>query len=282
VADIKWIKIYTDMVNNKKIKSIRKMPEGNNIVLIWVLLIAQAGESNKTGALYLTDTIPFTVDELAIQLDFEKQILNLALLVLEKYEMIEVFDDIIFIKNWAKYQNESGMEKIREQGRIRVARCRENKKVLEISSQCNATVTLPVTQGNAIEQEQEQRIKNKELNKRNNSGLEINFVPEEIKETVIEFISYRKQKKSPLTEHSLKLMINKLKNLSADYEIQKQILNESMINGWTGIFQLKDYQPAKPREKTLEEITADLTARQNTRNSEVPEYKPMYGVDLRE
>ena len=73
-------------------------------------------------------------DELAIQLDFEKQILQLALLVLEKYEMIEIFEEIIYIKNWEKYQNEEGMGKIREQGRIRVARCREKKKVLAIDS----------------------------------------------------------------------------------------------------------------------------------------------------
>ena len=153
------------MVNNKKIKSIRKMPEGNNIVLIWVLLIAQAGESNKTGALYLTDTIPFTVDELAIQLDFEKQILQLALLVLEKYNMIEIFDEIIYIKNWEKYQNETGMEKIREQTRARVARCRENKKVLAIESECNATVTLPVTQSNATELELRTKNQEQELKK---------------------------------------------------------------------------------------------------------------------
>jgi predicted phage replisome organizer len=162
--EIKWIKIYTDMVNNKKIKSIRKMPEGNNIVLIWVLLIAQAGECNKTGALYLTDTIPFTVDELAIQLDFDKQILNLALRVLEKYEMIEVFDDIIFIKNWEKYQNETGMERIREQTRVRVARYRENNNPPQISSQCNATVTLPVTDSNG-DVTQQNKIKNKNKNK---------------------------------------------------------------------------------------------------------------------
>jgi len=129
MAGIKWIKVYTNMVSNKKIKRIRTLPEGNNIVLIWVFLIAQAGESNKDGALYLTDTIPFRPEDLAVEFDFEISVINLALITLEKFSMIEVFEEVIYIKNWSEYQNIEGLEKIREQTRLRNVDYRGRKKL---------------------------------------------------------------------------------------------------------------------------------------------------------
>lgn len=130
MADVRWIKIYTDMISNKKIKRIRKLPEGNNIVLIWVFLLAQAGECNKSGALYLTDTLPFRSEDLAIEFDYDVTVINLALITLERFSMIEVFDEIIYIKNWNEYQNIEGMDKIREQTRLRNIKYREKQKLL--------------------------------------------------------------------------------------------------------------------------------------------------------
>lgn len=43
MADVKWIKITTDMFSNRKIKHLRKLPEGNSIVLIWVMLLTWQG-----------------------------------------------------------------------------------------------------------------------------------------------------------------------------------------------------------------------------------------------
>ncbi len=106
------------------------MPEGNNIILIWIFLIAEAGKCNKDGGLFLTNLIPFSIEDLAIEFDFEKDTIRLALSVLEKYEMIEMYDDIIYIKNWEKYQNIEGMAKIREQNRLRNIKYRQKMKLL--------------------------------------------------------------------------------------------------------------------------------------------------------
>lgn len=157
MPDVKWIKIFTNMLNNKKIKSIRRMPEGNNIILIWVFLLTAAGESNKNGGLFLTDTIPFKEDDLATEFDFEIQVIRFALITLEKFGMIEIYDDVIYIKNWAEYQNIEGLEKVREQSRLRMQKHRENIKLLR-------NVTQPVTQSYAIELEQDKELdKEKEL-----------------------------------------------------------------------------------------------------------------------
>ena len=171
MADVKWIRICTDMINNKKIKRIRTMPEGNNIVLIWVFLIAQAGESNRGGGLFLTDTIPFTHEDLAVEFGFEIPVIQLALITLEKFSMIEVYDDVIYIKNWEEYQNSDGLEKIREQGRERAKKFREKKKQELLTADSNAKDNVTVTLRNATEEELELELE-RELNIHTNCDCE--------------------------------------------------------------------------------------------------------------
>lgn len=95
MSDVKWIKITTDMFDNRKIRHLRKLPEGNSIVLIWVMLLAMAGKCNDHGKIYLTENIPYTPKMLADELDFEENTVQLALQALEQLDMI-VLDDGYF------------------------------------------------------------------------------------------------------------------------------------------------------------------------------------------
>lgn len=36
---MKWIKLATDIPDNMKIKRIRRLPDGNNVILFWVFLL---------------------------------------------------------------------------------------------------------------------------------------------------------------------------------------------------------------------------------------------------
>lgn len=147
MAEVKWIKITTDMFDNRKIKHLRKMPEGNNIVLIWVMLLTMAGRCNASGMIFLTENIPYTTKMLADELDFDENTIILALRVLSEFGMI-VFDEKNFsISNWQEHQNIDGMEKIKEQNRKRVAKYREKQKLLA----CNVTSNVTVTESNAID-----------------------------------------------------------------------------------------------------------------------------------
>jgi predicted phage replisome organizer len=154
------------MGRNKKIKRIRKLPEGNNIVLIWIMLLLQAGESNKSGGIYLTDTLPFTVEDLAIEFEFDIDVIRLALAVLEKYSMIEIYDEIIFVKNWEEYQSEDKLAAIREKTRLRVQKYREKSKQL---TSCNVTPSLHVTVCNAVEQDTDLEKENNNTHKCNSN-----------------------------------------------------------------------------------------------------------------
>ena len=135
-AEVKWIKLTTDMFDNRKIKQIRRLPEGNNIVLIWVMLLTIAGRCNASGMIFLTENIPYTLESLAVELDFDQTVVRLALDILQKFGMIVCDEKDFYITNWEEYQNIEGMELIREQNRLRQQKFRDNKKKLMESSVC--------------------------------------------------------------------------------------------------------------------------------------------------
>lgn len=128
MAKVSWIKIEIEMFSNRKIKQIRKMPEGNNIVLIWVMLLTMAGRCNSNGIIFLTENIPYTTKMLADELDFDESIIQLALTVLEKFGMITRDSELLSIPGWEEHQSADELEKIRDQNRKRVAEYRERQK----------------------------------------------------------------------------------------------------------------------------------------------------------
>ena len=63
---------------------------------------------------------------------------------------------------------------------------------------------------------------------------------EELKATLIEFVKFRKSIKRIMTTHALELLIKKLDRFANDDNTKIEILNESIMNGWNGIFPLNN------------------------------------------
>lgn len=155
MADIKWIKLTTNMFDNRKIKHLRRLPEGNNIVLIWVMLLTMAGRCNAGGMIFLTENIPYTTKMLADELDFEENTVKLALQVFEQFNMIVTDDNFFAIAGWEEYQNIEGMEKIREQNRNRKRLQRERQRQALPEPAMSRDSHGTVTQCHAIDIEEE-------------------------------------------------------------------------------------------------------------------------------
>ncbi len=130
MADVKWIKITTDMFDNRKIKHLRKLPEGDSIVLIWVMLLTMAGRCNSGGMIFLTENIPYTPKMLADELDFEENTVILALKSLEQLNMIVTDNGFFTIAGWEEYQNTDRLAEIREYNRIAKQKQRAREKAL--------------------------------------------------------------------------------------------------------------------------------------------------------
>ena len=163
MADVKWIKIAVDIFDNRKIKQIETMPDGESLLIIWFKLLCLAGNVNDGGLIYLTKEIPYTDEMLATQ--FNKPLANvrLALKTFEAFGMVEIINNIIYLSSWEKYQNTDKLAEIREQTRKRVAKHREKVKALEAGNgESSVTGSVTVTDGNATDID-----KNKNIDKDN-------------------------------------------------------------------------------------------------------------------
>lgn len=61
----------------------------------------------------------------------------------------------------------------------------------------------------------------------------------ELNAAILSFIEYRKSIKKPMTERAVSLLLGKLQKMSGSVSEQIEILNQSIVNGWQGIFPLR-------------------------------------------
>lgn len=164
-----WFKLNMDIFGNRKIKFVRRLPDGDSIALFWIALLAEARRCNSDGKIFLTENIPYTEDVLAEDFKFDENTVKSALEAFKQLDMIYMDNGFITITGWEDHQNAEGLAKIREQNRQRQAKYKAKQK--EASSNSEVTlpitlpITLPVTLGNATEKERESEresdIKNK-------------------------------------------------------------------------------------------------------------------------
>ena len=131
MADVKWFKVTTNVFDDKKIRLIESMPDGDTILIIWFKMLALTAESNANGLILLTKNMPYTDEMLCTYMNRKDTTVRMALDTFRKFGMIEDIDaQGILISNWNKHQNVAGLEKIKEQNRIRQRRYRENQRLL--------------------------------------------------------------------------------------------------------------------------------------------------------
>lgn len=159
MGEIKWIKLQVDMFDNRKVRHLRRLPDGNNIVLIWVMLLTMAGRCNAGGMIFLTENIPYTPKMLADELGFEENTVQLALASLERLNMIVANNGFFAIAGWEEYQNTDRLSEIREYNRLAKQKSRERQKLLGCvndksmtSQRCHAT-DIDIEEEKEIEEE---------------------------------------------------------------------------------------------------------------------------------
>ena len=90
--EVKWIKLSTDLFNNRKIRQIESMPNGDAIIVIWLKLLILAGETNAGGMIWFSKTIPYTEQMLATAFNRPLPTVQLALRTFEQFGMLEIVD----------------------------------------------------------------------------------------------------------------------------------------------------------------------------------------------
>ena len=89
-----------------------------------------------------------------------------------------------------------------------------------------------------------------------------------------EYIRFRKQIKKPMTDRAIQLAVGKLQKMSDDVEEQIAIIDQSIMNGWSGLFPLNR---DKDNKKTAKKSTGFSNAHERSYDMDQLE-KDLLGV----
>ena len=260
MADVKWIKITTDIFDDEKILLIESLPDSYAIITCWFKLLCLAGKQNNNGV-FMMGRIAYTDKMLATIFRMKESTVTMALRTFEEFGMVEIVDGVITIPNWEKHQNLDKIQQSREQTRQRVARHREKQRLIASgNAQCNAECNTDVTPT----EEDKNKNKNKNKIEKENKSVKENtrtlfarLIPDyligpSVVAKLEEWITYKTERKEPYKEQGLKTLLRQIENNCNQYGEQAvcNLIDDSMANGWKGIIfdRLKQARP-QPRQQ---------------------------------
>ena len=167
MADIKWIKIVTDVFDDEKILLIESMPDHDAIIVIWFKLLCLAGKNNNKGVFVLNERIAYTDEMLSTIFRRPINTVRLALKTFEQYGMVELINGVITIPNWSKHQTLDQIESRREYQKEYMASKRKEQKVLALcepnckpNSKANCKVNVSPIEVDKNKNKKENKIRN--------------------------------------------------------------------------------------------------------------------------
>jgi predicted phage replisome organizer len=245
MAEVKWIKIVTDVFDDEKVILIESMPEADSIIVIWFKLLCLAGKQNRDGLLMLNDKIAYTDEMLATVFRRPVNTVRLALNTFEQFGMIEIVDGTICIANWEKHQNIDKLAQMREYNRLAQQKSRARRR---LPSAVNDNVNdsqenVNDSQGTDIEEDKE-----KEEDKENSN------VPQAETRT--------KRFTPPIVEEVKAYCAERKNNVDA-----QRFVDYYTSNGWlVGKNKMKDWRAAVrtwERNSTNSSKASGITVKQN-------------------
>lgn len=130
MADVKWIKITTDVFDDEKILLIESLPDSYAIITVWFKLLCLAGKQNNSGVFMMNNQMPYTEKMLSTIFRMKEATVTMALQTFEQFGMVEIIDGVITIPNWNKHQSLDAYEKKKARDRVYQAERRAAQKAL--------------------------------------------------------------------------------------------------------------------------------------------------------
>ena len=261
MADVKWIKITTDVFDDEKILLIESMPDAYAIITVWFKLLCLAGKQNNSGV-FMMGKIAYTDKMLATIFRMKESTVTMALHTFEQFGMIEIIDGVITIPNWGKHQNLDQLESKKEYMRTYMSEYRTKQKALtsgKKSCKTNSKTNSKTNVSSAdIDKEKDKEGEKEIRNKKNPlNNILSTVVNDDLRDLYLEYIKMRKMIKAPMTDRALTMLINKVNELEPNsLDNQKKLLETAIMNNWKSVYPLKDApkqdkQPSKQEEELL-------------------------------
>lgn len=172
MADVKWIKITTDIFDDEKILLIESLPDSYAIITVWFKLLCLAGKQNNSGV-FMMGRLAYTDKMLATIFRMKESTVTMALRTFEEFGMVEIVDGVITIPNWNKHQTLDSYEAKKERDRLYQAKRRANQRALVAKSSDSKTIQSSDV---AISEEDIEEERDKELDIKNISTSDLQSV----------------------------------------------------------------------------------------------------------
>jgi predicted phage replisome organizer len=172
MADVKWIKITTDIFDDEKILLIESLPDSYAIITVWFKLLCLAGKQNNSGV-FMMGRLAYTDKMLATIFRMKESTVTMALRTFEEFGMVEIVDGVITIPNWNKHQTLDSYEAKKERDRLYQAKRRANQRALVAKSSDSKTIQSSDV---AISEEDIEEEREEELDIKNISTSDLQSV----------------------------------------------------------------------------------------------------------
>lgn len=127
-----WLRLKRDFFKRHDIQIVENMSNGKDYILFYLKLLCESVDHE--GNLRFSDEIPYSAEMLATITNTNVDIVRSAIEIFSKLGMIDVLDDGTYFMNEVQKMVGSATqdEHTRESTRLRVQKCREKKKLLQL------------------------------------------------------------------------------------------------------------------------------------------------------
>ena len=244
MADVKWIKIVTDIFDDEKLYAIECMPDGRDIELVWFKILCLAGKCNQKGFLIINDKLAYTDEMLAKIFRMDIGVVQRALDVFQSLEMIEVVDNAYMVSNWLKYQNGDRLDELKEKHRLAQQKYREKQRRLTLNDSGDITSDVTNDVIPSYSYSNNSNISNYLYLLDNSKEDYIEYINNyiQLKECISDWFKYKDNKKPKSSNHydtelGMKKLLNQIYKKCLEFGQQEvmRVIEESIGNNYQGI-----------------------------------------------
>ena len=247
-----YLKLKDNFYESEEMVILQSMPDGYIYSDILMKLYLKSLKSE--GRLMLKEHIPYSPEMLATVVRHPVALVKEALMIFKNLGLVEVLDNgAIFMLEIQNFIGKSSTEGDRKRAYRKKIES-EKVKLLpngQMSDIHKPEIELDIEKEIEIEKEKKKSTKKKPANADFTSLISSYTTNENLIETLNAFVEMRISIKAKPTERAFKMILNKLDKLAQTDEEKKLILENSIMNNWKDVYELKiknqrGYNNARP------------------------------------
>lgn len=227
-----WLQLKEDWFEEDAIKWLEEQKKGKEYSLFYMKLMCK---SIKTNGILIRQVgkllIPYNPEALSDLTKTDIDTVIVAMQLLENVGLVEILEDgAIYIEAVSNMIGCTTISALKKQEQLKN---KEQKDIGWNKGGKNSTKDKDIT-----------IIKDKDIIKDKKETFDTIIFEsekeEEVKDCLLDFIKMRQTIKRPLTNRALKMLINKLNKLASKKEDKIAVLEQSILNCWQDIYELKN------------------------------------------